>query len=54
VNQHPTPPWIPAEHMALVEAAIEDIEKNGTVEMTEADWDRIEREALELARQRND
>lgn len=36
-----TTPLIPAEHMALVEAAIEDLEKNGGVEITDAYWDEL-------------
>lgn len=36
-------PAVPEEHMALVEEALEDIGRNGSVEMSAEDWRQLHR-----------
>jgi hypothetical protein len=43
-------PLVDPEHMAGVEEAIRSLDAGRGVELTEAEWDAIEREGIEAAR----
>ncbi len=48
-EKHSAIPVVPPEHLALVEEALEDIEKHGSVEMTAEDWTRLRQLARDTA-----
>lgn len=41
-------PFVPDVHQGLVEEALTDIEKNGSVEMTDADWQSLRQLAHDI------
>jgi Arc/MetJ-type ribon-helix-helix transcriptional regulator len=42
-------PLVPEEHMELVEEGLRDLEENGAVEMTAADWEELRQLARDVA-----
>jgi hypothetical protein len=50
IHSNADPPLVDPEHMAGVEEAIRSLAAGRGVELTEAEWDAIEREGIAAAR----